>query len=539
MLSIPAQQEFAQEHATSYGLSIVDVIQESKSAKIPNKRPGFRAMMRGIKSGKYNAIICWKLDRLARNMNEGGEIIELLQQGRIKEIRTSEKVYLPNENAIVLAVVFASANQFSRDLSINVKRGLKKKAQMGIPHGVAPFGYLNVRDEHGNRYWKADPERLAILKTIFHKILERGMNPREVYRWAVETYHPTTVKRKRLGGKLLCESYFYKMLSNTLYAGFFTLDNQRYEVTASIPRVITEAQYYAVQRILHGPVTISKRSRHDAAYTGLLKSPEGEFIGADYKAHLTCDCGHKFSYVHRTHCPKCALAITDMKRPKYASYVYYYNVARKKRREAVKMLSEGLIEAKLKKTLADLQFSPEMKDWIQEAVQHIPVSDDAALSAQRLQKTVDELERKRKRLRDLLTDGIISREEYLSDLKEIEDKLGQIKVPDEEKEQAFKEGIKTAVNLYETLMYEPPERKRGALSRIGSNLVWDEKELYISWPKWILTLREGLLKTISENPEFEPRKSLANKGKTEAFTPVIPTLCKTLSEVRKDFYNGC
>ena len=58
--------------------------------------------MDDIKKGKAQGIICWKLDRLARNFIDGGKIIDSLQKGIIKEIRTYEAIHFPSDNVLML-----------------------------------------------------------------------------------------------------------------------------------------------------------------------------------------------------------------------------------------------------------------------------------------------------------------------------------------------------------------------------------------------------------------------------------------------------
>ena len=529
ILSIVAQQESAQEIAKKDGLTIYEVINESKSAKTPELRPHFSRMISEIKRGHYNAIICWKLDRLARNMDEGGKIIELIQQKKIVEIRTHAKTYTIRDNIILLSVEFGSANQYSRDLSDNVKRGQKKKAQLGLPPGNAPFGFLNKHDSRGF-YWAIDNNRMEIMRAIFNKILERSLSPNDVYRWAIKTFNPTTVQHKRIGGKKIAVSYYYKLLRNPLYAGYFHLDGEEYTLDPSLTPILTRAQFNAVQRLLtskRAPNTI----KHTAIYSGLIKSPDNEYMGADFKHHLTCDCGHKFSHVHKTHCPECQKAIRSMKNPRYASYTYYYNVAKKKRKEKVRMLSESVIEKELHDFFSVLHFSNDMKQWLME---NVPKESETALSTINLKNTSEALLKKRKTLRDMLADGLITKDEFLSDIQEIDAKLETIETPNEEKEMGFKLSIQDALNAYDSLNNDDPIAKKGVLKRIGSNLMWDEKNLVIHWPKWLITFREGIKEAMQENERFEPRKNLTNTGEIDNFDPTIPTLRSTLNQVRNN-----
>lgn len=141
-LSIESQEAEMTKLAEKAGLSVVAVLKESKSAK-QEGRPVFNEMMKLIEKGKIDGIICWKLDRLARNFIDGGKIIDHLQRGTIKEIHTYEGVHLPTDNVLMLAVQLGMANQYIRDLSTNVKRGIRAKLERGDWPNMSPVGYMN------------------------------------------------------------------------------------------------------------------------------------------------------------------------------------------------------------------------------------------------------------------------------------------------------------------------------------------------------------------------------------------------------------
>src|SRR5207245_7360186 len=99
-----------------------------------------------------------------RNFDDGGKIIGLLQRGVIKEIRTFEKIYLPSDNVLTIAVELGMANQYVRDLSVNIQRGIREKVRRGIFSGKAPLGYYN---EPRLRTIEPDPETFPKMKRIF------------------------------------------------------------------------------------------------------------------------------------------------------------------------------------------------------------------------------------------------------------------------------------------------------------------------------------------------------------------------------------
>jgi len=163
--SIESQIDVLKELAAREGLEIVQHFSESQSAKASG-RPIFNKMMEEIAKGKAQGIICWKLDRLARNFIDGGQIIDLLQHGNIKSIKTNDRSYYPTDNVLMMAVEFGMANQFIRDLSTNTKRGLKNKAEKGWMPGRAPIGYINDKfGLQGEKKILKDPDRFDLVSS--------------------------------------------------------------------------------------------------------------------------------------------------------------------------------------------------------------------------------------------------------------------------------------------------------------------------------------------------------------------------------------
>ena len=142
--SIDSQLSELEKIASERGLNVVEVFSESKSAKAPG-RPIFNEMMARIANGEANGILCWKLDRLARNFVDGGLIIESIQSGVIEHIQTHGRGYYPTDNVLMMSVEFGVAKQFVKDLSENTKRGFKQKAESGWMPTIAPLGYVNEK----------------------------------------------------------------------------------------------------------------------------------------------------------------------------------------------------------------------------------------------------------------------------------------------------------------------------------------------------------------------------------------------------------
>jgi len=128
--SIEDQLAVLRALAKTEGLNIIEEFVEKQSAKLPG-RPIFDKMLTRIEKGEAQGIICWKLDRLARNPIDGGQISWFLQRGVIQHIQTHDRSYRPTDNILMMSVEFGMANQYILDLSSNVKRGLHEKARRG------------------------------------------------------------------------------------------------------------------------------------------------------------------------------------------------------------------------------------------------------------------------------------------------------------------------------------------------------------------------------------------------------------------------
>ena len=169
--SIDDQKNELKKIIQGKGLNVVKIFGESQSAKKPG-RPMFNEMLAMLSEGKADGIICWKINRLARNPKDGGDIQWLLQENVIKSIITPGREYLPIDNVMMMAFELGVATQFSIDLSRDVKRGMKSKAEKGWRPHTAPIGYLNdKKGEQGNKKIFKDTERFDIIRRMWDLML--------------------------------------------------------------------------------------------------------------------------------------------------------------------------------------------------------------------------------------------------------------------------------------------------------------------------------------------------------------------------------
>lgn len=541
-LSLDSQKDECKRTKDYYKLrEPVAIFEESKSAKIANNRPKFSQMMQMVKTGKANAILCWHINRLARNMTEGGEIIDLLSSGKIKAIITPTEVYNQNTDVSVMSLYFGASKQYSKNLSRDVKRGQRNKAIKGVPHGVAPIGFFNSKiEEKGNRKWLIDPIRLPIVKNLFEIFLNGKHSALSLYTTAINDLHLTTLQRKKSGGRLIARSYIYTLLRNPMYAGFFFLEGKRYELDPSLPRVITEEQYWKIQDMLgtKGTPRITKRK---ATYKHFTKCGTcNGAISTDFKFQIICSntkCKKKFSYLSINNCPSCDLAIDKMTNPTFLTYVFYYCINNKKHR--TKCPGNGIEEKNLEQQLItdieqNLAISKELSAWCIDNIGKLKnkALDDAINLKRNFEQEKSAIEGKLKRLTMLRISNDYNAEEnteFDNLQKELRKELSllELKMSDNNIEW-LSEAIKDFNLLSEILLIiknGTVEQKKDLLNTLGSNLTVLAKKLTVTNKKSIETFKKYLLLAKAENKAFEPKNSEANKDKTEVFASVLSTLC--------------
>jgi len=98
--------------------------------------------------------------------------------------------------------------------SVNVKRGLKTRVEMGLWPSVAPTGYLNHPDKTMKCHVIPDPHRAHIIHMIFEKVIHESYSLRKIFNWLKDD-----LNFKTKNGKHLTISNIQTILKNNFYVG--------------------------------------------------------------------------------------------------------------------------------------------------------------------------------------------------------------------------------------------------------------------------------------------------------------------------------
>ncbi|MDP3988079.1 MAG: recombinase family protein [Candidatus Levybacteria bacterium] len=217
ILSIESQVKEMLQLAEREGLDIVEIKRESHSAKETGQRPIFNEIVQEIQQGKFNGILTWAPDRISRNAGDLGKIVDLMDAKLLVEIRTYGQRFSNSPNEKFLLMILGSQAKLENDnRSINVKRGLRTRVEMGLWPGMAPIGYLNQKLIDKKCQVIIDPARAPIVKKIFEKVAYEHYSGRKIYNWLKFELNFHT-----RGNKSLTLSGVYRILDHTFYYGPF------------------------------------------------------------------------------------------------------------------------------------------------------------------------------------------------------------------------------------------------------------------------------------------------------------------------------
>jgi site-specific DNA recombinase len=252
--SIPDQVKYCNRYAQTNGLNVVATIKEKGSAKTPNKRDEFNTILKEIEAGgKYDAILSYAPDRLSRNMLEGGLIINLLDEGKLKDLQFPTHHFTNDPSGkLTLGIMFSISKHFSDDLSRKVRRGVSGNFDDGKSSGSPKWGY--DRNEQDGLY--KPNEWFSTIQDAWHMRAKGSTNKVVLDSLLEKGYHRLTKinKKNKVARKILpTEKSVGVMFQDPFYYGILEQANQTVDVRElyNFEPMIEEDIYNQVQALAY------------------------------------------------------------------------------------------------------------------------------------------------------------------------------------------------------------------------------------------------------------------------------------------------
>jgi len=263
-MSIESQVKEMTDLAKKEGIAVKEIRRESHSAKQSGQRPIFNQLLEDIRSGEFTGILTWAPDRLSRNAGDLGMLVDLMDQGKLQQIKTFTQNFSNNPNEKFLLMILCSQAKLENDQKgINVKRGIRAKCEMGWRPGMPPLGYFN-RTFNGIKDIQIDPDRGYIITEMFEKA-KRGESGRKIKAWFEK------IGFTNKPGTKVSLSQIYLMLNNPFYYGMFKYPvNSSNWYKGSHKPLITKETFEEVRKQLVIPFKKAKWGSKTFTFKGLF-----------------------------------------------------------------------------------------------------------------------------------------------------------------------------------------------------------------------------------------------------------------------------
>lgn len=260
VLSLEAQLAELQEFAAKEKLEIVASFEEAKTAKEPG-RTVFAEMIRRIENGEANGILAWHPDRLARNSIDGGQVVYLLDTGKLLDLKFPI-FWFDNtpQGKFMLSISFGQSKYYVDNLSENIKRGNRQKLRKGLWPAFAPLGYLNNRKTRGI---DPDPAKAEMVRKTY-----------ELYAMGEYTLKELATILEAEGlrsyrDNVLSVSSVQRLLQNPIYYGAIHFNGEAYQGVHE--PIISKTTFDRVQQVMSNRGKKKRKRQHDYAFTGFMQ----------------------------------------------------------------------------------------------------------------------------------------------------------------------------------------------------------------------------------------------------------------------------
>jgi len=397
ILSIESQYSELLKIVEQDQLEVIHTFKESMSAKAPG-RTLFNEMIKRIEKLDGVGIITWKMDRLARNAMDGGIISWYMDRGLITEIKTFGRTYKnTSEDKFMMGMDFNMAKKYIDDLSVNVKRGMKSKLELGGWPNQAPVGYLNNKldktiiinkkiSKYITRLFKLYATGGYTIKELANKLYDEGLRNSKTNKISKSTIHKT--------------------LKNPFYHGMMLRDGILYP-GKHIP-LTTKNIFDQTQLVMQGKLH-SKEQKHSFPLRGFMRC---------------ANCG-------------CMLTASIKK-----GHVYYYCTNGKGNcEEHKKYMRAEAIDKIVANVFGKAHFNKKMIEIMYEAAKQKLQSKNeyVASSLGSIQEALKSTKEKQSRLLDTFISGLISQDIYEEKIKNLNNQVTEAKIQIENIEKASPE----------------------------------------------------------------------------------------------------
>lgn len=447
--SIPAQIKLLHEYAIKNNLKIIEEFVEAETAKKAGRHQ-FNKMIAYLKKNKsVKTILVEKTDRLYRNLKDYVTIDEIddvaihfVKEGQIlsEQSRSQDK--------FMHGIRVLMAKNYIDNLSEEIKKGLKEKAEQGYYPHKAPVGYKTETLSNQKRVIVIDPISAPYVKQAF-----------ELYATGRYTYvslaKTLTEDGFRINGHSCTSKNIERMLNNPFYIGTFKYNGKRYTDAQHEP-LISKEVYFIVQKIIAQKYPTKPR-KHDFAYNGLIRCKN-------------CGC----------------LLVGEIKKGKY---IYYHCTNAKGLDKSKPSIKEEKIEETFTEFLKEFSMPVSEFERLKDDVKKFVYQgcDYIEEKTAEMKRRIDVLNRRLSKLYDDRMDGVISDDFYFEKRDAWQSELDDVLFAFQKTASSNRTLIDNAnliielsKDAYSLYLSQTPKEKADLMKLLTVELLYDGEKLIIT-----------------------------------------------------------
>ncbi|MCL4254362.1 MAG: recombinase family protein [Anaerolineae bacterium] len=236
-LSLELQEQKCREAIADRDGVVIDVYSDTNKTGWSLARDGFRRMQQDASQGKFDAIMFWKFDRLARDHAHVTMIKLLLRNEYQLKLFCVEGFSQDEDNdpqhalmEQMLAVFYAF---YSQNLSHDTKRGKRHRAMTGEFNGsIPPLGYILITQKEATADRPAglyiDQPIADLVRLAFERYATGNYSDGEIANWLMSQSH---IQQLRQNKRAIDKDFVREMLQNWHYTGRVSHSDTQYAGT--------------------------------------------------------------------------------------------------------------------------------------------------------------------------------------------------------------------------------------------------------------------------------------------------------------------
>ena len=260
--SIEGQRHDCEAYARAHGLTIAKEYIDRHISGKTDDRPAFQQMISDSDQHLFDAVICWKTDRLARNRYDSAIYKNRLRKNGVKILYAAETTVDGPEGIILEGLMESLAEYYSAELAQKLRRGQRESAMKCIAlGGNRSFGYDIGPDKH----YCINEQQAPAVRYIFEQYAA-GHTAAEI----VSHLNASGIRTSR--GHAFNKNSILRIITNEMYLGVYKYADIRIEggVPAMIDRDLFDRcqKQLAYNRVRGG--SASRDQRADYLLSGKL-----------------------------------------------------------------------------------------------------------------------------------------------------------------------------------------------------------------------------------------------------------------------------